>query len=152
MELENKMEPIDSLIKFLQSSISPIVLISGVGLLLLSLSNRLGRTTDKSRMIVKELRSTDIKFKERKIVQLKILYKRSKILRLSIVAISFSILTSSLIIPILLIMNLVDINLKVIGILLFLLSVLGIIFSAILLFLDVTLSLKALDLEVKEYI
>jgi len=33
-----------------------------------------------------------------------------------------------------------------------LLSVLGIIFSAILLFLDVTLSLKALDLEVKEYI
>ena len=146
------MESIDSLIKFLQSSISPIVLISGVGLLLLSLSNRLGRTTDKSREIVKELRSTEAKFKERKIVQLKILYKRSKILRLSIVGISFSILTSSLIIPILLIMNLVDINLQVIGIVLFLLSVLGIIFSAILLFLDVTLSLKALDLEVKEYI
>ena len=146
------MESIDSLIKFLQSSISPIVLISGVGLLLLSLSNRLGRTTDKSREIVKELRSTEAKFKERKIVQLKILYKRSKILRLSIVGISFSILTSSLIIPILLIMNLVDINLQVIGIVLFLFSVLGIIFSAILLFLDVTLSLKALDLEVKEYI
>ena len=152
MELKNKVEATESLIKFLQSSISPIVLISGVGLLLLSLSNRLGRTTDKSRVIVKELRSTDTKFKERKLVQLKILYKRSKILRLSIVSISFSILTSSLIIPILLIMNLIDINLKVIGIFLFLLSVLGIIFSAILLFLDVTFSLKALDLEVKEYI
>ena len=146
------MEPIDSLIKFFQSSISPIVLISGVGLLLLSLSNRLGRTTDKSRELVKELRSTETKFKERKIVQLKILYKRSKILRLSIVGISFSILTSSLIIPILLIMNLVDINLEIIGIVFFLLSVLGIIFSAILLFLDVSLSLKALDLEVKEHI
>ncbi|MCJ7802282.1 MAG: DUF2721 domain-containing protein [Candidatus Marinimicrobia bacterium] len=146
------MDSTESLIRFLQSSISPIVLISGVGLLLLSLSNRLGRTTDKSREIVKELRSTEAKFKKRKTVQLKILYRRSKILRLSIVSISFSILTSSLIIPILLIMNLVDINLKVIGIVLFLLSVLGIIFSAILLFLDVTLSLKALDLEVKEYI
>lgn len=146
------MEPIDSLIKFFQSSISPIVLISGVGLLLLSLSNRLGRTTDKSRELVKELRSVDVKYPERKIIQLRMLYKRSKILRLSIVGISFSILTSSLIIPILLIMNLIDINLKVIGIILFLLSVLGIIFSAILLFLDVSLSLKALDLEVKEYI
>jgi hypothetical protein len=47
------MEAIDSFIKFLQSSISPIVLISGVGLILLSLSNRLGRTTDRSREIVK---------------------------------------------------------------------------------------------------
>ena len=146
------MDPIDSLIKFFQSSISPIVLISGVGLLLLSLSNRLGRTTDKSRELVKELRLVDVKNKERKIIQLKILYKRSKILRLSIVAISFSILTSSLIIPILLIMNLIDINLKAIGIFLFLLSVIGIIFSAILLFLDVTFSLKALDLEVKDFI
>ncbi len=146
------MEPIDSLIKFFQSSISPIVLISGVGLLLLSLSNRLGRTTDKSRELVKELRTVDVKNKNRKIIQLRILYKRSKILRLSIVAISFSILTSSLIIPILLIMNLIDINLKAIGIFLFLLSVIGIIFSAILLFLDVTFSLKALDLEVKEFI
>ena len=100
------MESIDSFVKFLQSSISPIVLISGVGLILLSLSNRLGRTTDRSRIIVKELRdSSDKKQKKRKIVQLNILYKRSKILRLSIVSISFSILTSSLIIPILLIMH-----------------------------------------------
>ncbi len=146
------MEPIDSLIKFFQSSISPIVLISGVGLLLLSLSNRLGRTTDKSRELVKELRAAEGKNKKRKIIQLKILYKRSKILRLSIVSISFSILASSLIIPILLIMNMIDIDLKIIGIILFLLSVIGIIFSSILLFLDVTFSLKALDLEVKEFI
>ncbi len=62
------MEPIDSFVRFLQSSISPIVLISGVGLLLLSLSNRLGRTTDRSRDIVKELREIrDKKVKKEKL-------------------------------------------------------------------------------------
>jgi len=147
------MEPIDSFVRFLQSSISPIVLISGVGLLLLSLSNRLGRTTDRSRDIVKELRDiTDKESKKRKIVQLNILYRRSKILRISIVSIAFSILTSSLIIPFLLIMNLFGVDLTTIGIFLFLLSVLGMITSAILLFIDVSLSLKALEIGVNEYL
>ena len=147
------MDPIDSFVRFLQSSISPIVLISGVGLLLLSLSNRLGRTTDRSRDIVKELgEMRDKKGKKRKIVQLNILYRRSKILRISIVSIAFSILTSSLIIPILLIMNLFVVDLTTIGIFLFMLSVLGIITSAILLFIDVTLSLKALEIGVNEYL
>jgi len=147
------MEPIDSFVRFLQSSISPIVLISGVGLLLLSLSNRLGRTTDRSRDIVKELREIDDEeSKNRKIVQLNILYRRSKILRFSIVSITFSILTSSLIIPILLIMNLFGIDLSTFGIFLFMLSILGMITSAILLFIDVTLSLKALQIGVNEYL
>lgn len=143
----------DSFIKFLQSSISPIVLISGVGLILLSLSNRLGRTTDRSREIVKELKIIDNEAsKDRRVVQLNILYRRSRILRLAIVSISFSILTSSLIIPILLIMNLFLIDLKVFGIFLFMLSVLGMITSAIMLFIDVTLSLKALQIGVNEYL
>ena len=147
------MEPIDSFVRFLQSSISPIVLISGVGLLLLSLSNRLGRTTDRSRDIVKELQGIrDKKSKKRKIVQLNILFRRSKILRNSIVSITFSILTSSLIIPALLIMNLFGVDLSTIGIFLFLLSILGMITSAILLFIDVTLSLKALQIGVSEYL
>ena len=147
------MEPIDSFVRFLQSSISPIVLISGVGLLLLSLSNRLGRTTDRSRDIVKELQGIrDKKSKKRKIVQLNILFRRSKILRNSIVSITFSILTSSLIIPVLLIMNLFGVDLSTIGIFLFLLSILGMITSAILLFIDVTLSLKALEIGVNEYL
>lgn len=81
-----------------------------------------------------------------------ILYRRSKILRFSIVSIAFSILTSSLIIPILLIMNLFGVDLKAIGIFLFLLSILGMITSAILLFIDVTLSLKALEIGVNEYL
>jgi hypothetical protein len=42
-------EQLESLLKVLQASISPMALISGVGLLLLSLSNRFGRVTDRLR-------------------------------------------------------------------------------------------------------
>ena len=113
------MEPIDSFVRFLQSCISPIALISGVGLILLSLTNRLARTIDKSRMIVNELDNGQVADENRKLIELKILFDRSKILRNSIVSISFSILSSSLIIPILLIMNLFDVNLTFLGVLFF---------------------------------
>ena len=146
------MEPIDSFVRFLQSCISPIALISGVGLILLSLTNRLARTIDKSRMIVNELDNGQVADENRKLKELKILFDRSKILRNSIVSISFSILSSSLIIPILLIMNLFQVNLKFLGVLFFLFSAVGIILSSIFLFIDVRLTLKALEFEVKDHI
>ena len=40
----------------LQVAIGPVILISGVGLLLLTLTNRYGRTIDRARHIVRELR------------------------------------------------------------------------------------------------
>ena len=146
------MEEITSFVKLLQLTISPIALISGVGLILLSLTGRLGRTIDRSRALVNELESGDVFDKEKKRIQLDILFKRSKILRYSIVAISLSILTSSLIILILLIMNLFKVDLEWLGLIFFMLSILGIILSAIFLFIDVSLTLKALEFEVEGYI
>ena len=143
---------VESLKTFLQNGISPIVLISGVGLILLSLTNRLGRTIDRSRSIVAELEKGETKRRELQIEELKILVKRSRILRGSIASIAFSILCSSLIIPVLVLNALFQIELTLLGILLFLLSVMAIILSAILLFFDVTLTLRALDHEVKDYI
>lgn len=102
---ELTMEQIDFFVNFLQSCISPIALISGVGLILLTLNHRIGRTIDKSRSIVAELEQGKNIDKTKKQRELKILFKRSKILRNSIVSISFSILLSSLIIPVILVMN-----------------------------------------------
>lgn len=146
------MEITKSLVEFFQSSISPLVLISGVGLILLSLTNRLARTIDRSRGLVAEIENADSNDKENKRLQLRILVRRSYILKYSIVSISFSILCSSLIIPVLLAMNLFQINLESLGIIFFMLSITGIIFSAIFLFIDVSLTLKALEFEVKGHI
>lgn len=148
------MELTKSLVAFFQSSISPLVLISGVGLILLSLTNRLARTIDRSRGLVADIEKSSLTQKEieNKKVQLKILVKRSYILKYSIGSISFSILSSSLIIPVLLIMNLFQINLEALGITFFILSISGIITSALFLFADVNLTLKALEYEVADHI
>lgn len=148
------MEITKTLVDFFQSSISPLVLISGVGLILLSLTNRLARTIDRSRNLVEEIEKENYndKEKENKRIQLRILVKRSYILKYSIGSISFSILCSSLIIPILLIMNLFQVDLEAFGIIFFILSITGIVLSAIFLFIDVRLTLKALEFEVKDHI
>ena len=141
-----------SLTDFFQSTISPLVLISGVGLILLSLTNRLARTIDRSRGLVSEIQNDTSNDEDNKRIQLRILVRRSYLLKYSITSISFSILCSSLIIPILLTMNLFQINLERLGMVFFMLSIAGIILSAIFLFIDVSLTLKALEIEVKEYI
>ena len=146
------MESVSSFLEFLRSSFSPVVLISGVGLFLLSLNQRLGRTIDRSRALVAELNRPDCERRERKVTQLRILYNRGRILRFSIVSISFSILSSSLIIPVLLVMQFFHTDLRSVGVVLFLLSVLGVILSAISLLVDVSLTLKALGIEVKDHI
>jgi hypothetical protein len=146
------MESIQSFIQFLQSCITPVALISGVGLILLSLTNRLGRTIDRSRMLVMELEKNDVTKRETKITELKILYRRSRILRSSIASISFSIFSSTLIIPVLFIMSITEINLRMAGVVLFILSIFAIIISSILLLADIILTLKALEHEVSDYI
>lgn len=144
------MEPVKFFIQFLQSSITPVALISGVGLILLSLTNRLGRTIDRSRALINELRETKDDRKEILKAELNILHRRNNYLKSAMAGIAFSILTSSLLIPVLLIMNLVSIDLSFIGSFLLVLSITGIIISALYLFADVALSLKALDFEMKD--
>ena len=146
------MESIQSFIRFLQSCITPVALISGVGLILLSLTNRLGRTIDRSRILVGELEKPETLKREIKIAELKILHKRSRILRSSIASIAFSIFTSSLIIPVLFIMSISQYNLETTGVILFILSVSALILSSVFLLADVILALKAVEKEVKEFI
>ena len=144
------MEPAKLFIQFLQSSIAPIALISGVGLILLSLTNRLSRTIDRSRELIREFRTSEPERKEIVKKELEILNKRNRYLKSAMAGISFSILTSSLMIPVLLVMNTTSFNLSFIGSLLLVLSVGGIILSAIFLFADVALTLKALELEMND--
>jgi hypothetical protein len=51
---------IHDLAQLLQSSIAPVTLISGAGLLLLSMTNRYGRAIDRIRVIVKEVQNCSL--------------------------------------------------------------------------------------------
>ncbi len=51
--------PTSSVIQILTASIAPVIVISGIGLLLLSITNRYGRAIDRARLIMRELQSGD---------------------------------------------------------------------------------------------
>jgi hypothetical protein len=146
------MQTTENFIQFLQSCITPVALISGVGLLLLTITNRLGRTIDRTRQLIYDLDNADVKRKAEKQHEVKILYRRSRYLRLSIGFIVISVICSSLIIPVLFFMSLLHIDLRLIGYLLFVLSILSILISSIYFFGDIMLSLRALKLEAHEHV
>ncbi len=146
------METSTIFIKFLQACITPVALISGVGLLLLTITNRLGRTIDRTRFLVAELDRNETQRKKEKQHEIVILYRRSRYLRNSIGWIMISVLSSCLIIPFLFLMTLIGADLRIPGYLLFILSVLSILISSVYFFKDVLLSLNAIKLEASEYI
>src|SRR6185295_9662563 len=81
MDVQN----IDELTRIFQASISPVALISGVGLLILSQTNRLGRVMDRLRDVVEQRRaggSVDPNLSR----QVEVLYRRARILRASVTA------------------------------------------------------------------
>lgn len=144
------MESPSQFILFLQSSITPVALISGVGLLLLTLTNRLARTIDRSRSLVELLRSnkTDENLKLHQ--ELNIMYRRSQLLRNAIGSIVVSMFLNALIIPLLFFMSLYGWDLRVAGYALFFTSIIAILVGLYFFMGDVRLTLKALKIEIKE--
>jgi len=139
----------------LQASISPVALISGVGLLLLSMTNRFGRTADRARALAAQLRAAapeDREVREILDIQIRILYRRSGILRAAILLASASVLFASLLIVALFLAFLVGTTVRDYAALLFTMSFLGLIASVILFIHDMRLALEALRLEVRGHI
>lgn len=89
---------LNQIIPVLQVAIGPVILISGVGLLLLTMTNRLGRAIDRSRALTGELAKTSGHDYEKTLAQIKIIYRRARLLRLSITFASFSVLLVSVLI------------------------------------------------------
>jgi len=144
------MENIQNLIKLMQSAISPIILISGVGLLLLSFTNRLGRIIDRARFLVKEKENGNQS--EIIPIQISILYTRGRLLRIAITSIVITILLASLMILLLLFSHFTNLGIGFLFLSFFIIAILSLIISVILFLIDVTISLKALKIQVKEFI
>jgi hypothetical protein len=89
---------VSDLISALQMAIGPAVLVSGVGLLILSLTNRLGRIVDRGRSLVREDPESN---RPSTAKQLVILVRRARLLRNSIVCAVLSVLFSSVLIIVL---------------------------------------------------
>jgi hypothetical protein len=69
----------------LQVAIAPVILISGVGLLLLSLTNRFGRAVDRTRQIHHEMCAAPVADRLRLANQVEVIYRRARLIQFSIV-------------------------------------------------------------------
>jgi hypothetical protein len=88
----------ESVARILQFSISPVVLISAVGLMLLTLTNRFGRAIDRSRALGREIDEAEAGARGPYQEQLRIVVRRAEWLQYSIVLVAASLFLSCLII------------------------------------------------------
>ena len=89
---------VQELIPILQVAIGPVVLISGVGLLILSLTNRLGRVIDRGRSLVREMPEIPERNHPNIQRQLHILYLRAGLLQRAITFATLCVLCAAVLV------------------------------------------------------
>ena len=141
---------LQQLIPVIQTAVGPVILISGVGLLLLSMTNRFGRVVDRSRLLARELPPAGAPVREQLVVQLGILYRRAKIIRLAIILATASVLLAGLLIISLFLAALLQVEAALLVTICFILCVASLIGSLIVFLLDLQVSLTALRVELTQ--
>ncbi|MCM2312899.1 MAG: DUF2721 domain-containing protein, partial [Steroidobacteraceae bacterium] len=120
------LDPLDTL-KIIQAAVAPVVLISGVGLLLLTLSNRLGRIVDRTRLVAAELQAALPGERAPLTTQLAILRRRARLIRLALALSASSVAVIGLLITVLFLGLLLGANVTLVCVILFVTALLFIV-------------------------
>ncbi|ADU63197.1 MAG: DUF2721 domain-containing protein [Pseudodesulfovibrio sp.] len=137
------------LVNILQASIAPFVLISGIGLLVLSMTNRIARPTDLIRRLLDELPNAperDVKFL---LSQVAVLRKRCSIMRWAIFYSIMAIICVSCVTLILFASQVLNMRLYFMVELLFGGALVSLITSLVFLLEDIRITLHSLDIEIE---
>jgi hypothetical protein len=135
------------LVPTLQAAIGPVILISGVGLLLLSMTNRFSRVADRLRQLAETCRAGHLTDREQVLAQLRILYKRAWLLRLAITFATFSVLLAAILVITLFLTAFLRVEGVLVSVSLFAGCLVSLIISLIFFLHDLSYSLAALKLE-----
>lgn len=136
------------IVPVLQTAISPVVLISGVGLLLLTMTNRLGRIVDRARSLAARAKVIDGEDPVPLHAQLRILDQRARLVRRSIAFAGFCVLFAALLVISLFITSLAGADLPWLSATFFILSLVCLIASLVDFIRDVNRALEATALDV----
>ena len=139
-----------NLIPTLQLAVGPTILISGVGMILLTMTNRFGRVIDRSRQLTHELRSVAGADREKLLAEVRVLWLRARIVRTGIALAMLSTLLAALLI-ISLFMGMLLMLDAVVPAGLFVVCMICLIGAMLMFFWDINLSLNALRLEIPRY-
>ncbi len=133
------------LVPVIQASISPAILMSGIGLLLMSMTNRLGRIIDRARRLAELRRAGE----GRAEAQIRIIWRRARLLRVSISLAAFGVLCAALVIKLLFLSSVFRVRLDAAVILLFVLGMFSVVVSLGIYIVEINQSLKAIGLELE---
>jgi hypothetical protein len=134
----------------IQLAITPVILITGLGSLLLTMTNRMGRIVDRTRILAGQARATTAAGEREHIEsQLRIMYERAKIIRLAVTLVASSMFFSGTLVVMIFLAVLLGVSLTAMILGVFVLGVL-LLLAALAAFLrDIFLSLNALGMEVE---
>lgn len=141
-----------SVVQILTASIAPVIVISGVGLLLLSISNRYGRVIDRVRLLARELSESDPESARRRHLteQLRLTNDRAHLLKRSMLHASICIFFVSLTILSLFAEQMLGLQRDFLALPCFALCLISLVSSMYYSIRDITISLSALELEVSD--
>lgn len=136
-----------SQLSIIQLSITPVILISGLGGLLITLTNRMARIVDRTRILAGLVRAASGEDRKHGVHQMQVMWRRANLMRWSVTMAAGSMLVACLLIGFIFLGALLDRELAVPMMVFFGIS-LGLLIASLVLFLrDLFVSLVALDLE-----
>lgn len=141
---------LDQLVPLLQTAIGPMILISGVGLLLLTMTNRLARVVDRSRALGREMRDAGDADRDRVRGQLAILDRRARLIRCAIALVLVNALLASLLVVALFVARWFAVEASWLICALFIGAMACLVLALVQFLRDVNLSLDALRLELRD--
>ena len=142
---------VSSLLPIIQASTTPVILISGMGLLLLTMTNRMGRIIDRTRGYVKELReASSPKEKQKLEIQLELTWRRAKVVRLALTFATTSMLLAAALIVVIFVGTIAHAEVAGFMLVLFAAAICSVVAALVMFLRDIFMSLAALQLEVQQ--
>ena len=142
------MESLSSLLPIIQLAITPVILISGMGALMITLTNRMARIVDRTRELAEAIPDADPEERTHLESQLDIMWDRSLMMRGAVTCNGLSMLLACLLIVALFGAGMFDWNMKIVVLALFCASIMMLTASLVEFLRDIFVSLHALQLQV----
>lgn len=137
----------NDLVPVLQTAIGPVILISGVGLLMLSMTNRFARVIDRSRLLLVTAQGAPGPQRDRIRAEMVVMLGRARLLRRAIAMAAVSVLLAALLVVTLFVVGLTGNRSSVLISTLFGASMLSLIGAMVTFIQDINVSLRALQIE-----
>lgn len=142
------MESLSSLLPIIQLAITPVILVSGMGALMIVLTNRMGRIVDRTRLLAEKIPAMEGDERRHLEDQLEIMWHRSLLIRRAVTMNGLSMLLSCLMIVALFCGAMLEWEMRGVVVTLFGGSLLMLIGSLVVFLRDIFYALRALRLQI----